>query len=69
MRVFTALPMTDWREAGPAVRAAEDIGIDVLRTAELGHEVFIPLAVAALAHVFAASGARGGCRSLILSGP
>ena len=49
MRVFTALPMTDWREAGPAARAAEDIGFDVLRTAELGHEVFIPLAFAALA--------------------
>ena len=49
MRVFTALPMTDWREAGPAARAAEDIGFDVLRTAERGHEVFIPLAFAALA--------------------
>jgi probable F420-dependent oxidoreductase len=49
MRVFTALPMTDWREAGPAARAAEGIGFDVLRTAELGHEVFIPLAFAALA--------------------
>jgi probable F420-dependent oxidoreductase len=49
MRVFTALPMTDWRGAGPAARAAEDIGFDVLRTAELGHEVFIPLAFAAFA--------------------
>ena len=49
MRVFTALPMTDWRETGPAARAAEDIGFDVLRTAELGYEVFIPLAFAALA--------------------
>jgi len=49
MRVFTALPLTHWREAGPAARAAEDIGFDVLRTAELGHEVFIPLAFAALA--------------------
>jgi probable F420-dependent oxidoreductase len=49
MRVFTALPLTDWREAGPAARAAEDTGFDVLRTAELGHEVFIPLAFAALA--------------------
>jgi probable F420-dependent oxidoreductase len=36
MRVFTALPMTHWREAGPAARAAEDIGFDVLRTAERG---------------------------------
>jgi probable F420-dependent oxidoreductase len=49
MRVFTALPMSDWREVGPAARAAEDIGFDVLRTAELGHEVFIPLAFAATA--------------------
>jgi probable F420-dependent oxidoreductase len=49
MRVFTALPMGDWREVGPAARAAEDIGFDVLRTAELGHEVFIPLAFAATA--------------------
>lgn len=49
MRVFTAVPMTDWREVGPAARAAEDIGFDVLRTAELGHEVFIPLAFAAVA--------------------
>jgi hypothetical protein len=49
MRVFTALPMTDWRQAGPAARAAEDIGFDALRISELGHEVFIPLAVAALA--------------------
>src|ERR1700756_4568302 len=49
MRVFTALPLTHWREAGPAARAAEDIGFDVLRTAELGHEVFIPLAFAATA--------------------
>jgi hypothetical protein len=47
MRVFTAGPMTDWREAGPAARAAEDIGFDVLRTAELGHEVFIPFRVTA----------------------
>jgi probable F420-dependent oxidoreductase len=49
MRVFTALPMSDWCEVGPAARAAEDIGFDVLRTAELGHEVFIPLAFAATA--------------------
>ncbi len=49
MRVFTALPMADWRQAGPAARAAEDAGLDAVMTVELGHDVFTPLALAALA--------------------
>ncbi len=49
MRVFTAIPMADWRQAGPAARAAEDVGFDAVMTVELGHDVFTPLALAALA--------------------
>ncbi|HTC12330.1 MAG TPA: TIGR03617 family F420-dependent LLM class oxidoreductase [Acetobacteraceae bacterium] len=49
MRVFTTLPMADWRQAGPAARAAEDVGFDAVMTIELGHDVFTPLAFAALA--------------------
>src|SRR5580692_6864233 len=30
MRVFTAIPMADWRQAGTAARAAEDAGFDEL---------------------------------------
>jgi probable F420-dependent oxidoreductase len=48
MRVFTALPMTDWRVAGSAARAAEEAGFDAVMTVELGHDVFAPLAMAAL---------------------
>jgi probable F420-dependent oxidoreductase len=49
MRVFTMLPMRHWREAGPAAAAAEAAGFDAVMTAELGHDVFTPLAFAALA--------------------
>lgn len=49
MRVFAKLPMADWREAGPAACAAEEVGYDAVMTIELGHEVFTPLAFAALA--------------------
>jgi probable F420-dependent oxidoreductase len=49
MRVFTLLPMRDWRDVGPAARDAEASGFDALMTVELGHEVFTPLAFAALA--------------------
>jgi probable F420-dependent oxidoreductase len=51
MRVCTAIPMADWRQAGPAARAAEDAGFDAVMTVELGHEVFTPLAFAALATI------------------
>jgi probable F420-dependent oxidoreductase len=49
MRVFTMLPMRNWREAGPAAAAAESAGFDAVMTVELGHDVFTPLACAALA--------------------
>ncbi|MGH7037947.1 MAG: TIGR03617 family F420-dependent LLM class oxidoreductase [Stellaceae bacterium] len=49
MRVHTMLPAGDWRQAGPAAAAAEEAGFDGVMTAEVGHEVFTPLAFAALA--------------------
>ena len=49
MRVFTMLPMRHWREAGPFAAAAEAAGFDAVMTVELGHDVFTPLAFAALA--------------------
>ena len=49
MRVFTMLPMRHWREAGPAAAAAEAAGFDAVMTVELGHDLFTPLAFAALA--------------------
>ncbi len=49
MRVFTALPMARWRDAGPFAAAAEMAGFDGVTTVELGHDVFAPLAFAALA--------------------
>jgi len=49
MRVFTMLPMRRWRDAAPFAATAEAAGFDALMTVELGHEVFTPLAFAALA--------------------
>ena len=49
MRVFTILPMRQWRETGPFAAAAEDAGFDAVMTAELAHDPFAPLAIAALA--------------------
>src|SRR5208283_5316188 len=49
MRVFTMLPMRHWREAGPHAVAAEAAGFDAMMTVELGHDLFTPLAFAALA--------------------
>jgi alkanesulfonate monooxygenase SsuD/methylene tetrahydromethanopterin reductase-like flavin-dependent oxidoreductase (luciferase family) len=49
MRVFTMLPVRQWRDAGPFAAAAEAAGFDALMTAELAHDVFAPLAFAALA--------------------
>jgi probable F420-dependent oxidoreductase len=49
MRVFTMMPMRQWRDAGPFAAAAEAAGFDALMTAELNHDVFAPLAFAALA--------------------
>ena len=49
MRVFTRLPMHDWRAADTAARDAEAVGFDAVMTVELGHDVFAPLAIAAMA--------------------
>ena len=49
MRVFTLLPMARWCEAAPFAAAAETAGFDAVMTVELGHDVFTPLAFAALA--------------------
>lgn len=49
MRVFATLPTKDWRDTGPAAVRAEAAGYDTAMTVELGHEVFAPLVVAALA--------------------
>jgi probable F420-dependent oxidoreductase len=49
VRVFTLLPLRHWRDAGPAARAAEDAGFDAVISVELNHDVFTPLAFAALA--------------------
>jgi probable F420-dependent oxidoreductase len=49
MRVFTMLPMRHWRDAGPFAAAAEAAEFDAVMTVELGHDVFAPLAFAALA--------------------
>ncbi|MBV9252305.1 MAG: TIGR03617 family F420-dependent LLM class oxidoreductase [Acetobacteraceae bacterium] len=49
MRVFTILPQRYWRDAGPAAEAAEQAGFDAVMTVELNHDVFTPLAFAALA--------------------
>ncbi len=49
MRVYTILPLRHWREVPQAAREAEEAGFDAVMTVELGHDVFTPLAVAALA--------------------
>ena len=49
MRVFTILPLDHWRDAAPAARAAEAAGFDAVRSVELKHDPFTPLAFAALA--------------------
>lgn len=49
MRVFTRLPMHDWAETAHAARDAEAAGFDAVMTVELGHDVFAPLAIAAMA--------------------
>lgn len=49
MRVYTILPLRHWREVPQAAREAEAAGFDAVMTVELGHDVFTPLAIAALA--------------------
>ena len=48
MRVFTRLPMENWKDAAQAARDAEAAGFDAVMTVELGHDVFAPLTAAAL---------------------
>src|SRR5579859_2147764 len=49
MRVFTRLPLHDWATTAQAARDAEAAGFDAVMTVELGHDVFAPLAIAAMA--------------------
>ena len=49
MRVYTILPLRHWRDVPQAARDAEAAGFDAVMTVELGHDVFTPLALAALA--------------------
>src|SRR5262252_8298600 len=49
MRIFTLLPMHDWNATAQAARDAEAAGFDAVMTVELGHDVFAPLAIAAMA--------------------
>ncbi len=49
MRVFTALPLRYWRDAGPFAATAEEAGFAAVTTVELGHDPFTPLAFAAVA--------------------
>jgi probable F420-dependent oxidoreductase len=49
MRVVTGLPLDDWRAAGPAARAAEQVGFDGVSSAEIAHDPFAPLVAATLA--------------------
>jgi len=48
MRVSAVLPHHDWNACGPAARAAEADGVDVIQCPELANDPFIPLAFAAL---------------------
>ncbi|MSO76852.1 MAG: TIGR03617 family F420-dependent LLM class oxidoreductase [Alphaproteobacteria bacterium] len=47
MRVVASLPTDDWKETARLARAYEAAGYDSLTTAELAHDPFAPLAVAA----------------------
>ncbi len=49
MRVVTVMPLDSWRQVAPAAQAAEAAGFDGLNSAEIAHDPFIPLALAALA--------------------
>jgi probable F420-dependent oxidoreductase len=48
MRLDTGIPLHDWRAAGRAARAAEELGLDGVISAEIAHDPFTPLAFAAL---------------------
>ncbi|HZD26016.1 MAG TPA: TIGR03617 family F420-dependent LLM class oxidoreductase [Alphaproteobacteria bacterium] len=48
MRVIASLPVDDWRAVPAAAQAAETMGYDGVQTSELAHDLFAPLAIAAL---------------------
>ena len=49
MRVFTRVPLGNWRDVAPAAQAAEDAGFAALMTVETGYDAMTPLALAAMA--------------------
>lgn len=49
MRVFTRVPVGNWRDVAPAAQAAEDAGFAALMTVETGYDAMTPLALAAMA--------------------
>lgn len=48
MRVVASLPVNDWQAVVPAAQAAEQQGFDGIQTSELAHDLFMPLALAAM---------------------
>ena len=48
MRVDMLLPLDNWQTVAEAARAAEAVGFDGVGTAEIAHDPFVPLALAAL---------------------
>lgn len=49
MRVFTKVPLGNWRDVAPAAQAAEAAGFAALMTVETGNDAMTPLALAAMA--------------------
>ncbi|HKD76444.1 MAG TPA: LLM class flavin-dependent oxidoreductase, partial [Ktedonobacterales bacterium] len=49
MRIFTRLPLHDWRATAQEARDAEAAGFDAVMSVELGHDVFASLAIATMA--------------------
>ncbi len=49
MRVFTKVPLGNWRDVAPAAQAAEAAGFAALMTVETGYDAMTPLALAAMA--------------------
>ncbi len=49
MKVNTGIPLDDWRAVPAAARRAEDLGFDGIMTAEIAHDPFAPLVLAATA--------------------
>jgi len=48
MQVESYIPAGDFKNAGPAARAAEDAGYDIVASSEIDHDPFAPLAFATL---------------------